>query len=54
MCKVTCSLIINFGFDSVIEASGHVSVVVLPLVKSIKDHVYKLANLGILVASLYQ
>ena len=43
-----------FGFDSVIEASGHVVVVVLPLVKSIKDQVNKLANLGILVASLYQ
>ena len=38
--------------DSISEATGHVVVVVSPLVNRIKDQVDKLANLGILVASL--
>ena len=39
-----------FVFDSISEATGHVVVVVSPLVNRIKDQLDKLANLGILVA----
>ena len=38
-------------FDSIFEAAGHV-VVASPLVNLMKDQVDKLANLGILAASL--
>ena len=40
-----------FVYDSIPEAAGHV-VVVSPLVNLMKDQVDKLANLGILAASL--
>ena len=40
-----------FVFDSIFKDSGHVVVVVSPLVNSIKDQLDKLANLDILVAS---
>ena len=41
-----------FVNDSILEAAGHIVVVVSPLVNLMKDQVGKLANLGILVASL--
>ena len=41
-----------FVFDTIFEATGHVVVVVSPLVNRITDQVDKLANLGVLVASL--
>ena len=41
-----------FVFDSIFKHSGHVVVVVSPLVNSNKDKVDKLVNLDILVASL--
>ena len=41
-----------FVFDSIFKDSGHVVVVVSPLVNSNKDQVDRLANLDILVASL--
>ena len=40
-----------FVFDSIFEAAGHV-VVASPLLNLMKDQVDKLANLGILAASL--
>jgi len=40
-----------FVYDSILEA-GHIVVVVSPLVNLMKDQVDKLANLGILAASL--
>ena len=43
------SFIVIF-IDSISEATGHVVVVVSPLVNRIKDQLDKLANLGILVA----
>ena len=39
-------------YDSILEAAGHIVVVVSPLVNLMKDQVDKLANLGILAASL--
>ena len=45
-----------FVYDSILEAAGHIpehiGVVVSPLVNLMKDQVDKLANLGILAASL--
>ena len=41
-----------FVYDSILEAAGHIVVVVSPLVNVMKDQVDKLANLGILAASL--
>ena len=41
---------LSLVFDSISEATGHVVVVVSPLVNRIKDQLDKLANLGILVA----
>ena len=41
-----------FVYDSILEAAGHIVVVVSPLVNLMKDQVDKLANLGILAASL--
>ena len=41
-----------FVYDSNLEAAGHIVVVVSPLVNLMKDQVDKLANLGILAASL--
>ena len=52
MCKVAIYQGLPFVFDSISVAIGHVAVVVSPLVNRIKDQVDKVANLGILVASL--
>ena len=41
-----------FVFDSIFEGTGHVVVVVSLLLSGIENQVDKLANLGILVASL--
>ena len=41
-----------FVYDSILEAAGHIVVMVLPLINLMKDQVDKLANLGILAASL--
>ena len=41
-----------FVYDSILEGAGHIVVVVSPLVNLVKDHVDKLANLGIRPASL--
>ena len=41
-----------FIYDSILEAAGHIVVVVSTLVNLMKDQVDKLANLGILAASL--
>ena len=41
-----------FVFDSILEAVGHVVVVVSPLVNRIRDQVEKLANVGIFATSL--
>ena len=44
--------VLPFVFNSIFEGTGHVVVVVSPLVNSIKGKVDKLENLGTLVASL--
>ena len=41
-----------FVYDSILEAAGHIVVVVSPLVNLMKGQADKLANLGILAASL--
>ena len=41
-----------FVYDLILGAAGHIVVVVSPLINLMKDQVDKLANLGILAASL--